>query len=209
MATTRNSVAAKSASLKSSKCAIVYLSFCLAGLSDLSHEMIFFFFFFFFFFFLCIFFLGLRFGFAQDKAKIDNWVKQFKLANPGMSQAQVDAYESPDRLDWGHPNLKNCFFCAGQCFNNPDDNTMCQVSQSNPFGNGQKRSLVNVTQVLRQPNYEARYPEIAKAHKAGIELIESMSQSHGKRNVEAMCGAAEANELTLIIPGFGRAFTAV
>jgi hypothetical protein len=164
------------------------------------------FFFFFFFFFLCIFFLGLRFGFAQDKAKIDNWVKQFKLANPGMSQAQVDAYESPDRLDWGHPNLKNCFFCAGQCFNNPDDNTMCQVSQSNPFGNGQKRSLVNVTQVLRQPNYEARYPEIAKAHKAGIELIESMSQSHGKRNVEAMCGAAEANELTLIIPGFGRRF---
>jgi len=150
---------------------------------------------------------------VEDKAKIDNWVRQFKLANPSLSQAQVDAYESPDRLDWGHPNLKNCFFCAGQCFNNPDDNTMCQVSQENPFGNGAKRSLVNVTQVMREPGYEKRYPQIAAAHKAGNELLEAMTtpvaESHGKRNVEnveAMCGSAEQSELVLIIPGFGKRY---
>lgn len=143
---------------------------------------------------------------VEDKKKIDNWVSTFKSANPGMSAAQIDKYESPDRLDWGHPNLKNCFFCAGQCWNNPDDNTACQVSQADPFGSKSKRAMtpVKVTKVMRHPEYAQHYPQLAAANKTGIEAFEEVA--HGKRNVEAMCGAAEQSELTLIIPGFGKRF---
>lgn len=121
-----------------------------------------------------------------------------------MSNASIARYESPDRLDWGHPNLKNCFFCAGQCWNNPDDNTHCQVSQANPFGSKRELTPVKVTKVMRHPEYATFYPELAKANKTGIEAFEEVT--HGKRNVEAMCGAAERDELVLVIPGFGKRY---
>lgn len=54
--------------------------------------------------------------------------------NPLWTASQINDYLSPDRLDWGHPSLKNCYFCGGKCWNNPNGNVNCTVSQTNPFG---------------------------------------------------------------------------
>jgi hypothetical protein len=142
----------------------------------------------------------------QDNNAIKAWVTNFKAQNPGMTDTQIDAFESPDRLDWGHPNLKNCFFCAGQCWNNELDNTSCQVSMANPFGNKKKRqSDVTPTQAIQKGTLKKEYPEIAAAIANGNKLLEKRAVNDVEATL-AVCGAAELNQITIIVPGFGKRY---
>jgi hypothetical protein len=112
----------------------------------------------------------------EDFTAIRQWETTFKAQNPTLTQAQVDQVERIDRLDWGHPDLKNCYFCAGKCWNNADDSIACQVTSTNPFGNKKKRDAA---------------PAAKKRDVDGV---------------EAMCGTDELNQITIILPSFGRRY---
>jgi len=124
---------------------------------------------------------------GEDTQKIASWVTTFKAQNPSMTAQQIDAYESPDRLDWGHPALKNCYYCAGQCWNNAEDNTACQVGM-NPT---KKRSLT----------------ELAKEHALGLDTETSLvaTEEH-KLDKRTQCSSAELAKYAIYIPGLGKRY---
>ena len=121
-------------------------------------------------------------------------------------QAMIDA--NPD-VDWGHPLLQNCQFCAGQCWDDELDNLHCQVSQADPFGNmpqNRRRELhmqlFNVPEwdMLPQAHREKFHREvIMKRKELTLQLIRE-----GKRTVEETCNGSHRDWLVLHIPGFGQ-----
>lgn len=172
-------------------------------------------FFFFFHFFLPLLFFVRR---PQDQGKIDKWVADYKAANPTLTAAQIEAVELPDRPDWGSPLLKNCYFCAGKCWENALDNISCQVSMSDPFGNGKtKRSAMSHVEAMEKGMLAEEHPEVHKAIEAGNEVLKRAvaAVEQKKRAVAAVedvedvleeCTNAQLNQITIIIPGFGRRF---
>jgi len=134
-------------------------------------------------------------------------VADFKKANPTLTDAQVAAVERVDRPDWGSPLLKNCFFCAGTCWNNTIDNISCQVSQKDPLGNNSRTKKRSThIQAMEKGTLAEEHPEVHSAIEAGNEVLKRAMAKRDVENVLEECTAAQLNQITIIVPGFGRRY---
>jgi hypothetical protein len=77
---------------------------------------------------------------------------------------------------------------------------------ANPFGNKKKRqSDVTPTQAIQRGTLKKEYPEIAAGIANGNKLLKKRAVNDVEATL-AVCGAAELNQITIIVPGFGKRY---